>query len=976
MEVGVLSARMTMDVSALQAAQASMVAFEKQATRSLNTVAQRIRTFGYLATAVITVPMVAAAKSTAKMASEFEFTMQKIVGLAGVAQSAIGGLSKEIKQLAPAVGKGPKELAEALYFIESSGIKGAASMDVLKLSAKGAATGLGETQDIANLLTSVLSAYKGTGMTAAYATDILVAAVREGKAEASQFAGSIGQLIPIAANLGVSFDQVAGGMAAITLNGASAANSAVYLKGIFNALNRASEKGDTALSKYNSSYIKLREILRTQGVISLLEEVNHLMGEAEKRSKGKGEEFLSDVFPNVRALTGVLSLAGKNFEYNTELMKRVTESAGSLGDAFAAVSDTIKLRYDKAIARIQVSQITLGTSIANTFIPILEKLASFVERLTAWWENLSEAQQRHKLIIAGVVAALGPLSLVLSAIIYSVSGLATAFKLLATVILGPLMKGLVTLVNYASAAMATSLGMAGAIGIVIVAVAGLAYAIYQLVNSKKQLNQEDLETVRINQIIADTEAEAARKIESEVAQLEVLKEAITSANIPTEVRAKLIQELNNRFGTYMTNLLNEKATNEEVKKAIDEINTSLVERIDLETKLASAGKLGEEKADVVRKQLDIIRKRAEKMKEMKDLQEKINASEGGGKLSKWGGVGLDEASQLQRSYNAAEVAVKGYNAELEVTRKDLLNIEEKIKGIAQLPGVGTVLKGGTGGGDKIVISYYNELTTNIEEAEKSLKALSKEQALGAKGAKLRSNIEGWEKQRQAIMGSAKATKELAKDEKDLYNTRAQLAENSVKRMLISEEELANRMAWIRIQTKKDEIEAEKDSSKKALLKAELEGMVLDETDRQRKVAVKRLEEQYAREAELAKLNAETTIQNDEELAKKVEKIEIDLAQRILDVRKTVLGEDTTQAQALLDIRKQRNSDEYREEVFHLKRMEGEWETSYEGRLALIEKEYHEGVIKSVKEKQEKLRQVEVEFYDFKKVSAQANLDFL
>jgi TP901 family phage tail tape measure protein len=973
---------MVMDVSSLQAAQASMVAFEKTATRSLNTVAQRIRTFGYLSTAVITVPMIAAGKATAKMASDFEFSMQKIVGLAGVAQSSINAFKKEILALAPSIGKGPKELADALYFINSSGLKGAEALDVLKLSAKAAASGLGETQAVANLLTSVLTAYKGTGMTAAYATDILVSAVREGKAEATGFATAIGQIIPIAANMGVSFDQVAGGMAAITLNGASASNAAVYLKGIFQALTIASEKGDAALAKYVSSYVDLRNILKTQGMIGLLKEINRLRDEAESKRKGNGEEFLSDVFPNVRGLTGVLSLAGKNFEYTTALMQRVTNSAGSLGTAFAAVSDTIKMRYDKAIARINVSQISLGTTIANTFIPILESLSRWIEKVTKWYENLSEAQKRHKMIVLAVVAALGPLSLITSSLIYTIGGLTTAIKLAFTVLTSGLIK-LAPIINAAiastSAAMATSLGMAGAIGIVVVAIAGLIYGIVRLIQSRKQLNQENTEAIKIDKIIADSEAEAARKIGNEVAQLNVLKEAIISTNIPTEVRSKLIKELNDRFGTYMKNLLDEKATNEEVKKAIDDVNVSLLERIDLETKLALAGRLGEEKANVMMTQLELIRKRAEKTKEMADLQEQMKVTDGGGKLSKWGGIGLDSSSQLERNYNAAAFAVKGYNDELEVTRKDLLNIEEKIKGIAQLPGIGTVLKdGGSGGGeDTKVISYWQKLQTDIDDATKDLKGFTEAEIKAGKGAADQAKLERASKAQQGILG--KIDKGAVKDISDFYATKKQLAENNAKAIYTIEEELATNLARLNIEAKKDLVDSEKDVTKKAKLEAELEGMVIDEINRQKKVAADKLfkakSEQYELEAEKAKQQAYLEIADTDKKARAIEAIEIDQAQKHIWLMEAIYQKDMTSAQDLLDIRRERNSEEFKDLMDTKARELAEYNDEYIGRKELLEKEWKEGV-KTRREYNLALRDLTVEFYDFTKASATENVDFL
>jgi TP901 family phage tail tape measure protein len=395
---------------------------------SLAQLGQRFRTFGYLSSVVVTAPMIMAGKAAFSMAKDYEFSIQKIVGLAGVAQESVNRWSEAILKMAPQVAQTPQALADALYFIASSGIKGAEALDVLQLSAKAASSGLGETKSVADYLTSALNAYRGTGLNAAYATDVLVAAVREGKAEATGFASAMGSVIPIASQIGVSLDQVAGGMAAITLTGSTAAQAATYLKGVFNVLLKGSEDrgaGAAALKTMGTSYNELRNILRSgpNGVINLMQKLRDIQ-------VSYGDTLAAKVFPNIRAMTGYLSIAGKNFEYNTKLMERVTSASGSLSVALAAVSNTIKFQLDSAVAKAQVSLITFGKTIAPTILNILNYLVQKLDQLTKWWGSLSEAQQRHKLTVLAVIAALGPLSLLTSALIYSISGLIKAVELL------------------------------------------------------------------------------------------------------------------------------------------------------------------------------------------------------------------------------------------------------------------------------------------------------------------------------------------------------------------------------------------------------------------------------------------------------------------------------------------------------------------------------------------------------------------
>lgn len=426
MNIGSLTVTLGVDATQLAAANMAMDNFAKKTTNSLAKVNSSLQRFGYLATTALTLPITMAGRAVFQLEKDYEYSIQKIVGLTGVAQNTVNEWSKDLLAMGPQLGRTPQELADALYFISSSGIKGAEAMNVLALSAKAATAGLGDTKTVADLLTSALNAYAGTGLTAQYATDTLVAAVREGKAEASGFATAMGQIIPIAAQLGVRFDEVAGGMAAITLTGSSSATAAVYLKGVFNSLLTASSKGEKALNKVGTSYAELRSILSSQGLIPLMQKLRDIQVKY-------GDELLSDVLPNIRALTGYLSLAGKNFKYNTDLMNRVTNSTGSLGKAFAAVADTIKVRYDRAISQAQVSMISLGKSVAEAVLPFLEKLIKKLGELTQWFNNLSESSKKMVLKIAGIAAALGPLSLLVSAFVWILRGLVSVAGTVTTV---------------------------------------------------------------------------------------------------------------------------------------------------------------------------------------------------------------------------------------------------------------------------------------------------------------------------------------------------------------------------------------------------------------------------------------------------------------------------------------------------------------------------------------------------------------
>jgi len=161
----------------------------------------------------------AVAVASVREAAQFETSFAKIQGLVGVTADEIGVLEDAARRLGPQFGISATEAAEALFFITSAGLRGAGATEVLEASLKGAAIGLGDTKTIADLATSAVNAYGESNLGGAQAVDVLAEAVRLGKLAPEELAGAMGQVLPLASNLGVSFDQVGAALAGMSKNG-------------------------------------------------------------------------------------------------------------------------------------------------------------------------------------------------------------------------------------------------------------------------------------------------------------------------------------------------------------------------------------------------------------------------------------------------------------------------------------------------------------------------------------------------------------------------------------------------------------------------------------------------------------------------------------------------------------------------------------------------------------------------------------
>src|SRR4029079_10270447 len=109
-------------------------------------------------------------------------------------------------------------------------------LDVVKQSAMAAKAGLGDTQTVADAVTSAMNAYGSEVLSAAHATDVLVNTVKEGKGEAASFAPVIGNVSALASKLGVSFEDVGAALAAQIRLGTDAETASTQLQALFSGL--------------------------------------------------------------------------------------------------------------------------------------------------------------------------------------------------------------------------------------------------------------------------------------------------------------------------------------------------------------------------------------------------------------------------------------------------------------------------------------------------------------------------------------------------------------------------------------------------------------------------------------------------------------------------------------------------------------------------------------------------------------------
>jgi TP901 family phage tail tape measure protein len=327
-----------------------------------------------------------------KMSMDFDTSLRKIIGLVGISAKTVFGWKKDMRDLSRETGVDLDQIAEGMFFVTSAGFRGDAAMRVLRASTRAAAAGLGDVHTVADATTSAVNAYGEANLSATAATDALVAGVREGKMPVDALGGAIGQVLGVASEVGVSFQEVVATAAALSRVGAPVNRTMTGIRFLLTNLVNPTAKAQKALKSVHLTADDLRDSIKKKGLLATLQDLRARFGE----NLGG---FLN-VVGGARGVVVALGLVGKHAKTVNGILDRTQHSAGSTGRAFDAMAKGPGFRFHKAMNSLKVSLEELG----DTITPLVLVLAGGIAKIAEGFTSLGSAGK----YVLGVLVLLGP----------------------------------------------------------------------------------------------------------------------------------------------------------------------------------------------------------------------------------------------------------------------------------------------------------------------------------------------------------------------------------------------------------------------------------------------------------------------------------------------------------------------------------------------------------------------------------------
>ena len=333
-------------------------------TKQIQAAAQRVQSVGRKLTVGLSLPLAGIGAGAIKMSTDFNAAMANVATLIPGNRDRIDSLKDSVSDLSVEVGKSVEDLSGGLFQVISAFGDTSDSVDILTISAKAATAGLSSTEEAINLVSAVTKGYGDTSKEAVQkASDLAFTTNRLGQTTFPELAASLGRVVPLSAELGVTQEELFGVMATGTGVTGKAAEVSTQFRGILQSLSAPTKDMQVLLDRLGISSGKA--LLQQRGLTGTIQTIVS----AAKNANIPLQKYIS----SIEGQTLALALAGSQSDTFAQKLAEMKDVTGATDEAFREQTEGVnKLGFEMNQMRRRVERIARE---------IGENLAPFVSQL-------------------------------------------------------------------------------------------------------------------------------------------------------------------------------------------------------------------------------------------------------------------------------------------------------------------------------------------------------------------------------------------------------------------------------------------------------------------------------------------------------------------------------------------------------------------------------------------------------------------
>lgn len=372
---------------------------------------------GSTLTKSVTTPIVGAGTAVVKLSSDFESAMSKVSAISGATGSDLDALNQKAQEMGAKTKFSATESAEAFTYMAMAGWK---TKDMLQgidgIMALAAADGL-DLATTSDIVTDALTAFGLSASDSGHFADVLAKAASNANTNVALLGESFKYVAPVAGALGYSAEDTAIALGLMANAGIKGSQGGTALRSSLSRLIKPTDDAAALMEKYGLSMTNADGSMKSLGeVMNMLRDKLGGLTEAEQA------QVAAQIFGQ-EAMSGMLAIINASDSDYAKLTNAIYNADG----AAQQMADTMLNNLSGQLTLLKSALEGLAIQFGEILMPRIKQFVSWLQNLTQKLQELTPEQKEQIVKWAAIVAAIGPVLIILGKLTSSVGSIITTF---------------------------------------------------------------------------------------------------------------------------------------------------------------------------------------------------------------------------------------------------------------------------------------------------------------------------------------------------------------------------------------------------------------------------------------------------------------------------------------------------------------------------------------------------------------------
>lgn len=357
-----------------------------------------------------TLGIVGLGSTAVKIASDFDSAMSQVSAVSGATGDELTALRDKAREMGAKTKFSASEAADAMNYMAMAGWKTEEMLSGIEGIMNLAAASGEDLATTSDIVTDALTAFGLTAADSTHFADVLAAASSNANTNVSMMGETFKYVAPIAGALGYSAEDTAEAIGLMANAGIKSSQAGTSLRAIMTKLS-----GEIKIAGENIGEVTIQ----TSNADGSMRDFSDILADCRTAFAGLSESEAAasaETLVGKNAMSGFLALMNAAPEDIEKLSTAIDSCDGASERMANTMQDNLSGQTTILMSQLQELAISFGDLLMPIIRDVVTAIQSFVDKLN----SMDEGSRKTILTIAGIVAAIGPLLLVLGKIIGSV----------------------------------------------------------------------------------------------------------------------------------------------------------------------------------------------------------------------------------------------------------------------------------------------------------------------------------------------------------------------------------------------------------------------------------------------------------------------------------------------------------------------------------------------------------------------------